>query len=133
MKLSKLLAVVIIFSLLPAMLIGCARQNPATVPTPAPAPIPAPAPVPTSTPMPALTPLDAELPLSSYLPEIPRISAEEVKAKSDAGVNLVIIDSRSETNYAYSHIKGAISIPLSIMVEPYIDLDSYEEIMIYCA
>ncbi len=87
---------------------------------------------PTSTPALTPTPPGTELPPSSYLPEIPRISAEEVKAKSDAGVNLVIIDSRSETSYAQSHITGAISIPVSIMAEPYSDLDSYDEIITYC-
>ncbi len=113
MKHSKLLIVAITFLLLSVMLIGC-------TPTPAPAPAPTP------------TPPGKELPPSSYLPEIPRISAEEVKAKSDAGVNLVIIDSRSETSYAQSHIAGAISIPVPIMAEPYSDLDSYDEIITYC-
>ena len=87
---------------------------------------------PTPTPAPTPTPPGTELPPSSYLPKIPRISAEEVKAKSDAGVNLVIIDSRSETSYAQSHIAGAISIPVSVMVEPYSDLGSYDEIITYC-
>ncbi len=88
----------------------------------------------TPTPTPATTPTSpsTELPLSSYLPEIPRISAEEVKAKSDASVNLVIIDSRSDTIYAQSHIAEAISIPLSTMTEPYSDLDRYDEIITYC-
>ncbi|MFC2069376.1 rhodanese-like domain-containing protein [Chloroflexota bacterium] len=88
---------------------------------------------PISTPAPTATPPVAELPPSSYLSEIPRISAEEVKAKSDVGVNLVIIDSRSEAGYAQSHILGAISIPESVMAEPYSDLDRYDEIITYCS
>ena len=95
-------------------LVGC---EPTPIPTPAPTP----------------TPPGTELPPSSYLPEIQRISAEEVKTKLDAGINLVIIDSRSETSYAQSHIAGAISIPLSTMAEPYSDLDSYDEIITYCS
>ncbi len=87
---------------------------------------------PTPTPAPTPTPPVTELPPSSYLPEIPRISAEEVKAKSDAGINLVIIDSRSKTSYAQSHIMEAISIPISTMAEPYSDLDGYDEIITYC-
>ncbi|MEE8470520.1 MAG: rhodanese-like domain-containing protein, partial [Dehalococcoidia bacterium] len=43
--------------------------------------------------------------------EIPRISAEELKAKLDAGSNIVIVDSRSAAAYEQSHIVGAISIP----------------------
>lgn len=46
----------------------------------------------TPTPAPTPTPPGTELPPSSYLPEISRISSEEVKAKSDADVNLVIVD-----------------------------------------
>ncbi|MFC1956427.1 rhodanese-like domain-containing protein [Chloroflexota bacterium] len=56
-----------------------------------------------------------------------------MKAKLGGGVNLVIIDSRSEASYETSHIPGAISIPLSTMAEPYSDLDSYDEIITYCA
>jgi len=40
-----------------------------------------------------------ELPSNSFLPEVPRISAEEVKTKLHAGINLVVIDSRPKTDY----------------------------------
>ncbi len=98
--------------------------------TPTPTPIPQPLPTPKLSPIP--TPPVTELPTSSYLPEVPRISAVEVKAKFDAGINLVIIDSRSKTSYAQSHIMEAISIPISTMAEPYSDLDGYDEIITYC-
>ncbi len=78
------------------------------------------------------TPSSANLSPSSYLPEVPRISVEEVKAKLDAGSNIVIIDSRSENAYNESHIVGAISMPLADMAEPYSNLDRYEEIITYC-
>ena len=80
----------------------------------------------------SVTPSGTELASSSYLPEVPRISVEEVKAKLDAGSNLVIIDSRSKTSYDQSHIAGAISIPSGTMAEPYSDLDGYDEIITYC-
>lgn len=73
-----------------------------------------------------------ELPPSSFLPEVPRISIEEVKAKLDAGTNIVIVDSRSKTSYEKSHITGAISIPLANMAEPYSYLDGYNEVIFYC-
>ena len=83
----------------------------------------------TSVPMASPT---TELPPSSYLPEVPRISIEEVKAKLDAGSNMVIIDTRPKTSYDLSHIAGAISIPFTDMAEPYSDLASYDEIITYC-
>ncbi len=104
--------------------------TPTPSPTPTPTPTPTPSPVPTPTPTP--TPSGAELPPSSYLPTIPRISVEEVKAKLDAGSNIVIIDSRSEEFYDRSHIVGAISFPLDDMAEPYDSLDGYDEIITYC-
>ncbi len=81
---------------------------------------------------PEITNTGTELPPSSFLPEIPRISVEEVKAKLDAGANIVIVDSRSRTSYDQSHIVGAISIPLKTMAEPYSNLVGYDEIITYC-
>ena len=78
------------------------------------------------------TPPGAELPPSSFLPEVPRISIEEVKAKLDAGINIVIVDSRSKDDYELTHIAGAISLPIITMTEPYSDLDGYDEIITYC-
>ena len=64
--------------------------------------------------------------------EIPRISPEEVKAKLDAGSNLVIIDARSKEAYEQVHIAGAISIPLGEVAERYTELQGYDEIITYC-
>ena len=86
---------------------------------------------PASTPLLEISP-SAELPPSYFLPDIPRISVEEVKAKLDAGYNIVIVDSRPKTSYEQSHIVEAISIPLTDMAEPYGDLDGYDEIITYC-
>jgi rhodanese-related sulfurtransferase len=70
--------------------------------------------------------------VNDYLPEINRISAEDLKAKLDAGSNIVIIDSRAESYYQISHIVGAISIPSEAMTAPYTNLDGYDEIITYC-
>ena len=78
------------------------------------------------------TPSGNKLPPSSYLPEVQRISVEEVKAKLDTGINIVIVDSRSKDDYELTHIVGAISLPITTMAEPYNDLDGYHEIMTYC-
>lgn len=85
----------------------------------------APPPIPPITPSPAPTP-------TPYLPEVPRISAEELKAMLDTGLNVVIIDSRSAYDYEQSRIAGAISMPLGEMSGPYSDLDPYDEIVTYC-
>ena len=66
---------------------------------------------------------------SSFLPEVPRISVEEVKAKMDAGANIVILDTRSKDAYDKCHVAGAVSIE----TEPFGRLASYEEILLYCA
>lgn len=73
-----------------------------------------------------LTPAITELPPSSYLPEVPRISIHEVKAKLDAGANILTIDSRPIEDYNESHIIGAVSKTESI------ELEGYEEIITYC-
>ena len=104
-KLTILCAVIIVASLLVSLVVGCQQQS---------------------------APTSGDLPPSFFLPEVPRISAEEVKAKLDAGANLVIVDSRSKANYEKSHIAGAISIPLGTMAERYSELNGYDEIVTYC-
>ena len=102
------------------------RESVATSPTATPAMTETPGASPTGTP-PAV-----EEPSSSFLPEVPRIYVDEVKARLDAGSNIVIIDARSASSYDRSRIAGAISLPLGDMAGSYSDLDKYDEIMIYC-
>ncbi len=64
--------------------------------------------------------------------DIPRISAEAVKAKLDAGVNLVIIDARSEAEYEQTRIAGAIFIPPGQITQRYEELNAYDEVVTYC-
>ena len=64
--------------------------------------------------------------------EIPRISPEEVKARLEAGHNLVIVDARSKGSYERTHIAGAVSIPLEEITERYDELRGYDEIVTYC-
>lgn len=71
-------------------------------------------------------PPDDELPPSSYLPEVPRISVHGVKAKIDAGANVLIVDSRSVEDFNEVHIIGAFS------KEAPVNPDGYDEIITYC-
>ncbi|MBS1253707.1 MAG: hypothetical protein MAG451_02760 [Anaerolineales bacterium] len=64
-------------------------------------------------------------------PGVPRMSLEEVKAKSDAGT-VLIVDSRSAEAYARSHIPGATSLPLSDLSTQNPDLPRDREIITYC-
>ena len=42
--------------------------------------------------------------------EVPRITCEELKNLIDRGENLVVIDTRKNTDYQAEHIKGAVHI-----------------------
>jgi hypothetical protein len=132
MRQFRLFTIIITIALLTAMVVGCGAPTP-TPAAPSPAPS-APKPSQTTAPMPEPnpTPPSRELPPSPYLPEVPRISVEEVKSKLDAGIDLVIIDSRSRNSYDQSHIAGSISIPFETMAESYSDLNGYDEIITYC-
>ncbi|HTY62603.1 MAG TPA: rhodanese-like domain-containing protein [Acidobacteriota bacterium] len=44
------------------------------------------------------------------LPQIPRITAEELRQMIDKGADLVVIDTRDSGSYEAGHIKGAINI-----------------------
>ena len=64
--------------------------------------------------------------------EVPRITAEQVKQRLDAGVNLVIVDVRSSEEYEELHIAGALSIPWEEIAERQSELYPYDEIVTYC-
>lgn len=70
-----------------------------------------------------------ELPASSFLPEIPRISVHDVKEKIDAGINILILDTRGTKYYEESHIVGAVLLTAAEFIP---DLDDYDEITTYC-
>ena len=64
-------------------------------------------------------------------PEIARISAEETKARVDAGT-AVVVDVRSAEEYAAAHISGAVSIPLGEIQARSGELNPNVEIITYC-
>ena len=47
--------------------------------------------------------------------EVPLITIDELYQLAESDTNTVIIDVRSEDNYQLSHIKGAISVPESVI------------------
>ncbi len=64
--------------------------------------------------------------------EVPRITAEQVRQRLDAGVNLVIVDVRSAEDFEDLHIAGAISIPEEEIIARQSELQAYDEIVLYC-
>jgi rhodanese-related sulfurtransferase len=64
--------------------------------------------------------------------EVPRIAPEALKAKLDAGEDIVIVDARSLAEYETAHIEGAISIPLAEIDNRYNELPRDKGIVLYC-
>lgn len=61
------------------------------------------------------------------------VEPQEVKAALESGVNLVIVDVRSERAYKWGHLPGAINIPLRVIEENEdIGLKPDDMIVLYC-
>ena len=62
------------------------------------------------------------------------ISAEELSSRIADGSVPVVIDVRSEEEFAGGHVPGAINIPLGTQQEqlPALDLSKGQEIILYC-
>ena len=72
-------------------------------------------------------------------PEVPRITAEELKQLIDEGGEYVLVDSRDSASYNQGHIEGAINIyynptgdPLSLEMM-LMGLPMDQSIIIYCS
>ena len=72
-------------------------------------------------------------------PEVPRITAEELKQLMDEGGEYVLLDSRDSASYDHGHIEGAINIyynptgdPVSIEMM-LMGLPMDKSIIIYCS
>ena len=65
---------------------------------------------------------------------VPRITAQELKAKMDRGEDILVIDSRTGNEYEGSKIKikGAVRISIVKIEERSKDLPKDKEINIYC-
>jgi len=64
--------------------------------------------------------------------EVPRISAQELKARLDRGETIVIVDTRSAAEYEFKHIAGAISVPSLAVETPLDETPLDQEIVLYC-
>lgn len=64
-------------------------------------------------------------------PEIQRVSLEDAKTALDANT-AVFVDVRDASSYAASHVPGAISIPLTDLVDRLGELNATDWIITYC-
>ncbi|MEE8414024.1 MAG: rhodanese-like domain-containing protein [Dehalococcoidales bacterium] len=65
--------------------------------------------------------------------EVPRISIEELLKKMDNGTNILIVDTRSESEYLAGHIKGAVSVTYTTIAQEEWQPPGDREIVLYCA
>lgn len=63
---------------------------------------------------------------------IKSINAEELKAKLDAGEELILVDCREQEEWDEDHIPNAIFMPLSTFQENFNKLDSNKQIIMQC-
>jgi len=88
----------------------------------------------TATPVPTTPPVvtEREPIIPTTRSQVPRIRPQELKEKLDAGVDVIVVDSRSLASYERRHIPGALSIPLSEIEERRDELPQEGEIVFYC-
>ncbi|MEK3883506.1 sulfurtransferase TusA family protein [Paenibacillus sp. PL2-23] len=63
---------------------------------------------------------------------IPVVSNAELQARRLADPEMVIIDVREEAEFAFGHVRGAISIPLGQLEDRLGELDRERELMLLC-
>lgn len=73
----------------------------------------------------------ASAPVSSK--DFPEITAKQLKAKIDAGENLMLLNALSDIEFKDKHIPGSINIPLQeIMITENLPKDKHQLIVTYC-
>jgi len=116
------MTVLSVLIMLGVVISGCA---PAATATPAPVTV-----APSATAQPTATAVPVKVPTT--LAEVPRITAEELKARLDADENVIIVDARPGEEYRERHVLGALSMPLAEVEERHGELSRAAEIVLYC-
>ena len=83
----------------------------------------------------AVPPVDAPPstgPSASLLERIPRITIDELLQKMADNSNILIVDTRHAEEYEVDHIKGAISVPLDMILSGAWTPPLDKEIILYC-
>lgn len=63
--------------------------------------------------------------------DVPRITAQELKAKLDVG-QAVVFDARRQESYMRQHIAGALSLPWNEVAARLIELPADKQAVFYC-
>ena len=107
------------------ILMGCVTTTPASTPEEECEPV-CPADIQPETP--AISP--ARPSLSEM---VPRITIDELKQKMENGEDILIVDDRHKEEYEDGHIKGALSAPLSVVVDGEWTAPLDKELIFYCS
>ena len=60
------------------------------------------------------------------------VSVDQAQTLIEGNAELIIVDVRSESEYADGHIAGAISIPVESLNERLSEIDAGSDILVYC-
>lgn len=64
-------------------------------------------------------------------PDVPRVSVTDARTAAEDG-NAIIVDVRSQGQYAMSHVPGALLIPIDEFETRYSELPQNTQIITYC-
>jgi hypothetical protein len=64
---------------------------------------------------------------------VPRITIDELKQKMESNADILIVDNRHKEEYDVDHIKGAISVPLSVIIAGEWTSPLDKELIFYCS
>ncbi|MFN2157041.1 MAG: rhodanese-like domain-containing protein, partial [Anaerolineae bacterium] len=65
--------------------------------------------------------------------EVPRISPDQLRDLLASARRVVVVDTRSYSEYQAGHIRGAISLPGTEIESRYRELSKVTQIVLYCA
>ncbi|MBM3155321.1 MAG: hypothetical protein FJ008_08335 [Chloroflexi bacterium] len=75
-----------------------------------------PSPAPTTPPVLPIETSSDNISESALASKVPRISIEELRQKIEGGDDILLVDARKAEEYAKDRIKGAISVPLDVII-----------------
>lgn len=88
--------------------------------------------MPDSTPIPAAEPEQEPETRPSPSDMIPRITVEELLQVMESSADILVIDTRDKEQYDVDHITGAISVPLSVILEGEWTPPADKALILYC-
>jgi hypothetical protein len=64
---------------------------------------------------------------------VPKISIEDVHRKLNGTVDFILVDVRSKADFDKGHLAGALSVPIDMLAERYVEISPQAEIIVYSA